>query len=247
MHKPKVIRIAWIAFLFALTGSMAVAQTADEEAIKKTVRAETEAYYGANAEGWEAKWVHDSNTTRTIVANNSYYTTTGWSSFGPETVKGLKASKPNPMELKSDNYVIRADGNLAWVEYDQYMNTPGGDPKNRRFSREHRVLLRENGEWKIASQITHDPETFDASSKNVESALNGVGYRLVQTNKLKDAIEVLRVNAKLNPNSANCYDSLGEVYALDGNKREAIKNYEKAIALDPTFESSKAALAKLRK
>jgi hypothetical protein len=39
---------------------------------------------------------------------------------------------------------------------------------------------------------------------------------------------------------------LGEAQAFDGDKTEAIKNYEKSIALNPKNENGKAALAKLK-
>jgi tetratricopeptide (TPR) repeat protein len=246
MYHKTTLRSACIAGLLALTASAVLGQTTDEEAIKKAVRAETETYYNSDAEGWEAVWLHDTNSTRTLVANNSYSTITGWSNFGPDMVKAIKERKPIPIELKSDNFIIRADGNLAWVEYDQYMNLPGRDPKDRRFSREYRVLVRQNGEWKIGSQITHDPETFKVGPQNIENNLNDIGYALIRNNKVKEAIDVFQVNVRLNPNSANCYDSLGEAYALDGDKPQAIQNYEKAIALDPKRENCKAALAKLK-
>lgn len=246
MYDTSTRRSACIAWLFVLTASMALGQTSDEEGIKKVIRAETETYYSRNADGWEATWLHEPNITRTIVSQADYSTTTGWSSFGPQTVSGLKQAKPVALEIKSENYIIRTGGNLAWVEYDQLMNVPGADPANRRFSREYRVLTKLNGEWKIATQITHDPETFNPTAQNLEANLNTMGYRLLGAKKTKEAIDIFKANVSLNPNSSNAYDSLGEAYALDGDKAQAIANYEKAIALDPKRESSKSALAKLK-
>jgi tetratricopeptide (TPR) repeat protein len=154
--------------------------------------------------------------------------------------------KPIPIELKLDNYIIRVSGKLAWAEYDQYITPNGGDPKDRSFTRQYRVLVKEHGKWKIANLLEHDPESFDATPKNIERSINNIGQTLIRTDKLKEAIAVLRVNVRLNPDSADCHASLGEAFALDGNKPEAIENYEKAIALDPKSESSKAALAKLK-
>jgi tetratricopeptide (TPR) repeat protein len=243
--KP-LLRIGVIVPFSVLAVLAASAQTVDEEAIKKAVRAETEAFYKSDAEGWEATWLHEDNTTRTIVSNNSYYTTTGWNNFGPEMIRALKQRKPIPIELKSEKYIIRTDANLAWVEYDQYMNAPGGDPKTRRFSREYRVLCKRDNAWKIASQITHDPETFSPNAQSVEASLNTSGYNLIEAKKVKDAIEVFKLNVTLNPNSANVYDSLGEAYMLNGDKEEAIKNYEKSLSLNPQNENAKTALAKLK-
>jgi len=245
MSTHKALSTAFIAAFLALAGPVS-AQNADNDAIKKTVKAETDAWLHRDAEAWAASWMHEATCTRTMVDKNSYSSTTGWSNFGPGMVEALKKGKPISAELKTDNYIIRANGNIASVEYDQYMSLPNGDPKDRRFSREYRVLVQENGEWKIASQITHDPETYDPAAQNIERDLNQIGYKLIHDKKIKEAIEVFRANVTTNPNSSNCYDSLGEAYALDGDIPHAIENYEKAIAMDPKRESSKKALAKLK-
>src|SRR5579864_1809248 len=167
------------ACLLVLAATQVFGETADEEALKKVIRTETESYYKRDADGWAATWRHDANVTRTIIAQSGYGATTGWSSFGPETVKAFKRQKPIPLDLKSENYIIRTGENLAWVEYDQYMQAPGADPKDRRFSREYRVLVKENGEWRIANQITVDPETFSPSQQAREASLNNMCYQLL--------------------------------------------------------------------
>jgi tetratricopeptide (TPR) repeat protein len=73
--------------------------------------------------------------------------------------------------------------------------------------------------------------------------LNSLGYRLLQLKRVKDAIEVFRLNAEIYPHSSNVYDSLGEVYVLDGNKELAIKNYRRSVELDP---KNKNGIEKLR-
>jgi tetratricopeptide (TPR) repeat protein len=81
--------------------------------------------------------------------------------------------------------------------------------------------------------------------QNVESEINAVGYRLMGMKKLNEAIEVFKVNTELYSASANAFDSLAEAYANAGNREEAIKNYEKALRIDPEFRSSIEALQKL--
>ncbi len=232
--------------ILALTALTLVGQSPDEEALKKVTRAETECYYKADADGWEATWKHDAEVTRTFVDSTRCDRTVGWSSFGPETATYLKLDKPTPMELRQDQYIIRIGGNLAWVEYRQFLHAPRADPKERRLSHEYRVLSKENGEWKIVSAITTDPAGFNPGPRSRETALNSVGYQLLAEKKTKEAVEVLKLNASLHPTSSNAFDSLGEAYAADGDKTLAIANYEKAIALDPKSESSKAALANLK-
>ena len=80
-----------------------------------------------------------------------------------------------------------------------------------------------------------------------EGEMNRVGYELLQNGKTKEAIEVFRINAETYPKSGNAYDSLGEAYLKDGNKKLAIANYQKSIELDPKNEDGKKALEGLLK
>jgi tetratricopeptide (TPR) repeat protein len=79
-----------------------------------------------------------------------------------------------------------------------------------------------------------------------ESELNACGYVMIAQGNLKEAITVLRINANLFPQSANCWDSLGEAYAKDGQKDKAIQAYEYVLELDPKSENAKAQLLKLK-
>ena len=66
-----------------------------------------------------------------------------------------------------------------------------------------------------------------------EDEMNNAGYALMQQNKVKEAIEVFRINVKEFPDSWNVYDSLGEAYLRDGNEELGIKNYQMSIKLNP--------------
>ena len=64
--------------------------------------------------------------------------------------------------------------------------------------------------------------------------------------KLKEAIELFKINVQLYPQSWNVYDSLGEAYANSGDTALAVQNYEKSVQLNPNNDTGKAALAKLK-
>ena len=66
-----------------------------------------------------------------------------------------------------------------------------------------------------------------------EQDLNWLGYTLVKQNRLDDAIEILKLNVAEFPKSWNVYDTLGEAYSKKGENQLAIKNYEKALQLNP--------------
>lgn len=52
--------------------------------------------------------------------------------------------------------------------------------------------------------------------------------------KTDEAIEIFSLNTKKNPNSANCWDSLGEAYAKKGDKKNAIASFKKSLSLNPS-------------
>ncbi|MGB7926030.1 MAG: tetratricopeptide repeat protein [Pyrinomonadaceae bacterium] len=68
---------------------------------------------------------------------------------------------------------------------------------------------------------------------NTEEALLSVGYQLLKTDKLDAAIEIFKLSADANPQSADSYELLGDAYAKRGNTELAITSYEKSLELDP--------------
>lgn len=80
-----------------------------------------------------------------------------------------------------------------------------------------------------------------------ENDMNRVGYQLLQNGKKKEAIEVFKINVEKFPKSGNAYDSLGEAYLADGDKKLAVANYSKSVELDPTNENGKKILAEISK
>jgi hypothetical protein len=94
-----------------------------------------------------------------------------------------------------------------------------------------------------AVEFINDPVN---AYQSAEAEINTIGYRLAALNKMDQAIEIFKINTELYPGSANTFDSLGEAYANAGRRDEAIKSYEKALAIDPTFASSVEALQKLK-
>lgn len=74
-------------------------------------------------------------------------------------------------------------------------------------------------------------EKYGYTIKIPENLLNQIGYRLLQTSRVPEAITAFSRNVELYPNSANCYDSLAEAFEKDGQLRKAKENYEKAYKL----------------
>ena len=73
----------------------------------------------------------------------------------------------------------------------------------------------------------------DAIAVANENELNNYGYQLLNQNEQDKAIQILTINTQKHPNSANVWDSLGEAYALKGDKKNAIANFKKSLSLNP--------------
>ena len=240
------MRVAfWVTVVASLPALYTPApQSTEEEAIKAVVHAVIKAADDRNFDAWQALWIHDPNVTRSFVSNGVYLSQTGWDKVSTDRMKQMKGAPTPPPERKLDNWVIRHDGKLAWVFWDQ-ITTSKQHPYGTNTHREYRVLVKDGGRWKIASQITHVVNQFEGP-RAIESGINNTGYALLDAGKHKEAIEAFKMNVQLHPNSWFAYDSLGEGYAEAGQKDLAIKNYEKSVELNPKNETGLAALKKLR-
>lgn len=86
---------------------------------------------------------------------------------------------------------------------------------------------------------------FGYEIKFPEETLNQIGYQLLRTNRIDEAIAAFKKNAENYPNSANVYDSLAESYEKNGQLKQAAENYEKAYKMaETTGETQLAQSAK---
>jgi len=73
----------------------------------------------------------------------------------------------------------------------------------------------------------------EAMTLGTEVELNQFGYQLLGAGKHDEAIKIMLINTKNHPESANAWDSLGEAYAIKGDKENAVKNFKKSLSLNP--------------
>ncbi len=64
-----------------------------------------------------------------------------------------------------------------------------------------------------------------------EATFNVIGYRLLFTGRVNDAIKIFDMNADAYPHSANTWDSLAEAHMSNGDNELAIKYYRKALEI----------------
>lgn len=73
----------------------------------------------------------------------------------------------------------------------------------------------------------------DGAASLSEGDLNNWGYRLLARGKIAQALTLMKLIVTHHPESANAYDSLGEVYARSGDRANAIESYRRSLVLDP--------------
>jgi CubicO group peptidase (beta-lactamase class C family) len=125
---------------------------------------------------------------------------------------------------------------ISWLKYESY-RSPGRTLVSNILARGAEAALNEYRQWR---QGRSPIETIN------ENQMNNIGYELLRTKRIKDAIEVFKQNVADYPQSANTYDSLGEAYMESGSRELAIKNYERSVQLNPENTNGIEALKKLR-
>lgn len=98
-----------------------------------------------------------------------------------------------------------------------------------------------------AIQVVEEARKKDANLIPDENELNDWAYRVMSSDKIKEAIELFKLNVALYPESWNVYDSLGEALLKSGNKEEAIKMYQKSVDINPNNNGGKSILKRLGK
>jgi CubicO group peptidase (beta-lactamase class C family) len=124
---------------------------------------------------------------------------------------------------------------LAWLNYETYKSPAKVLFKNV-LAKGATEALQEYREWR------KERKTGEVVG---ESKMNQIGYNLLGAKKVKDAIEVFKLNVEDYPQSSNTYDSLAEAYLRNGDKELAIQNYKRSVELNPNNTNGIEALKKL--
>jgi glyoxylase-like metal-dependent hydrolase (beta-lactamase superfamily II) len=92
------------------------------------------------------------------------------------------------------------------------------------------------------TMVEEQPDDYDYR----EFHLNMLGYELSYRDRVDEALKVLKLNMDLFPESANVYDSYGEMMLLEGDTTKAIEYYERALEVDPEYQNAADVLERLK-
>lgn len=228
--------------VFLTISQMSFGQTSEEDQIKDLLHSVV-SINELNA--WEAVRVKDADASNLYISRNYATHTVSWDSLRLNMMNGIKQGIDKSYTVSEENYKIKQDGKLAFVEYDQILFYP--ETKLHLQQHKYRFLMKENNQWKIFSTITYLPESYTSiTPTQVEDNLNETGYTLLKAKNIKEAIEVFKMNVKLFPKEWNTHDSLADAYETAGETKMAIQHYEKSMELNPKNENGKMRLVGLR-
>jgi predicted alpha/beta superfamily hydrolase len=112
----------------------------------------------------------------------------------------------------------------------------------------------------IPDQINFDKAVFAKIEKHYDNVSKHLGYKVSAPENMVNAYAyqslgkkdmdlasyLFKLNVANYPQSPNVYDSLGDFYEANGDKKNAIASYEKVLTLDKKFPETKAKLEKLK-
>ena len=116
------------------------------------------------------------------------------------------------------------------------------------------LLAKSAGEMIVQQGVEKFSRAFELAWKKDQNSpfvqevfINNLGYYLVGQKKMKEAIEVFKLNVAAYPKSGNTYDSLAETYMNTGDKARAVEFYRKAIEVEPNYANAPAAAELIKK
>lgn len=111
----------------------------------------------------------------------------------------------------------------------RYLKARSAPPSYAEFLR----IIRETG-IKRGVQIYREILRRDpAASVISEKSINNLGYELLSSGKIDEAVRMLKLNVEKYPRSANAYDSLADAYKEKGDQPCAASAYRKLLEVLP--------------
>ncbi|MEL6917188.1 MAG: hypothetical protein AAFO99_05600 [Bacteroidota bacterium] len=137
---------------FILTNSAVAQSQKTEDAvyeIKEALRLETQYFFQRNIKKWEGQWSHGAFVMKCYIREGKYLEQLGWASIR-QSARDYMEKHPEPEQPPTDipAYEIEVFGKSAFVSY-------MAPDTQRGKKREIRLMVREQGKWKIGYMSTN--------------------------------------------------------------------------------------------
>lgn len=134
--------------------------TGEDKAIMTVIKKETQSFFMGEYEDWKNCWNHDSDIYFEWVRSNVHHFYTDWLDLD-RVMRPIITENVGKRDvfysLRTDVKIMQS-GNMAWVTYRQDLS---GDKSD-----EQRVLVKEDGDWKIIMVTVVASETFPKFDSN---------------------------------------------------------------------------------
>jgi len=219
-------------------------QEAEKQKIIAQITGELDYWYGKDRDKWANCIVQTSEFQLTTASARSYNAIRSFDSLEATTTQHFGTPIDlNAKRIRKTDFKVSLKGNIAIVDY-----TLRGDDFPQPFTGDQFMILEKQGKsWKALRQHTVIKSSYEVNDANVEAALNDQGYKLIQLQRLDDAIKVFILNTQLFPNAWNTWDSLADAYMKKGEKQIALGYFKKSIQLNPENGYAKEMIESLAK
>ena len=163
-----------------------------------------------------------------------------------EFIKDISKNKTNQLRFRHAYYENDDHGSVRLIgEYDALrfifdyykLKIYNSELDNPHFKMDSLLLTHYNN---ISEQIGYPV-------KPAESQVNGLAYYMLKQKQFIKAEALFKLNITNYPESANCYDGLGDLYLARGEKAKAIESFEKTLSLKLIPETKQKLEALLEK
>jgi tetratricopeptide (TPR) repeat protein len=232
------VTLVYIA-LFVITPLMQTwAQDAQQQKVIEAIQGELQSFIKKDKQAWTNHWIHSKDARATFASPGFLNVISGWDSLLSSAEQHFATPGETFTATKSD-FDVNIQGNIAIVHLKE---TSGEYVTDQTL-----VMQNEKNVWKMLKMINLERSSWAATPQAVEANLNGQGYKLMQMNKLDDAIKVFTLNTELYPDAFNTWDSLAEAYMKKGDTETATRYYQKSLELNAENEHARKALSELAK
>jgi hypothetical protein len=157
----------------------------------------------------------------------------------------LNGSKKNALKSKSKYYGSDDHGSVPLIaEYDALHFIFDFYPM--KLTKDENMVMNKDVVSKIEKHYEDVSKQLGYKVKLPESMVNSMGYQKLTSKNFEMAEYLFKLNIANYPESANTYDSLGDLYDAKGDKENAILNYKKALLIK-VMPETKVKLDKLEK
>jgi tetratricopeptide (TPR) repeat protein len=239
----KVLVILFTYLLIAIP-LRSYSQEAEKQKIIDVITSELDYWYAKDRDKWANCIVQTSEFQLTTASARFYNPIRTFDSLEATTKQHFGTPiDPNAKRIRKTDFKVSLKGSIAIVDY-----TLRGDAFPQPFTGDQFMILEKQGKsWKALRQHTVIKSAYEVNDANVEAALNDQGYKLIQLQRLEDAIKVFMLNTQLFPNAWNTWDSLADAYMRKGEKQIALGYFKKSIQLNPENRYAKEMVESLAK